>query len=59
MIENADHAIGVSLRSDGYSKVVGIQEIKLPTEEELAAEGRRKASSDCLNFSRNVTYVRK
>lgn len=38
MIENADHAIGVSLRSDGYSKVVGIQEIKLPTEEELAAE---------------------
>ncbi len=38
MIENADHAIGVSLRADGYSKVVGINEIKLPTEEELAAQ---------------------
>lgn len=42
MIENADHAIGVSLRSDGYSKVVGIQEIKLPTEEELAAQEDEK-----------------
>lgn len=31
MIENADHAIGVSLRADGYSKVVGISEIKLPS----------------------------
>jgi chromosome segregation protein len=35
MIENADHAIGVSLRADGYSRVVGIQEIKLPDESEL------------------------
>lgn len=33
MIENADHAIGVSLRADGYSKVVGIAEIKIPDEE--------------------------
>ena len=32
MIENADHAIGVSLRADGFSKVVGIAEIKLPEE---------------------------
>jgi chromosome segregation protein len=34
MIENADHAIGVSLRSDGYSRVVGISEIELPKDEE-------------------------
>ena len=33
MIENADHAIGVSLRHDGFSKVVGIAEIKLPEEQ--------------------------
>lgn len=32
MIENADHAIGVSLRADGFSKTVGIAEIKLPEE---------------------------
>jgi len=37
MIENADHAIGVSLRSDGYSRVVGISEIVLPQEEEEEA----------------------
>ncbi len=37
MIENADHAIGVSLRSDGYSKVVGITEVKLPEEEAVGA----------------------
>lgn len=30
MIENADHAIGVSLRHDGFSKVVGISEINIP-----------------------------
>ncbi|MBX9670401.1 MAG: chromosome segregation protein SMC [Candidatus Obscuribacterales bacterium] len=30
MIENSDHAIGVSLRADGYSRVVGIHEIKIP-----------------------------
>ncbi|MBI4534280.1 MAG: chromosome segregation protein SMC, partial [Candidatus Melainabacteria bacterium] len=36
MIENADHAIGVSLRPDGYSRVVGIQEVRLP---ELQAQG--------------------
>jgi chromosome segregation protein len=36
MIENGDHAIGVSLRSDGFSKVVGIAEVKLPDEEEQA-----------------------
>lgn len=30
MIENADHAIGVSLRADGFSKVVGISEINIP-----------------------------
>ncbi|HEY9677628.1 MAG TPA: chromosome segregation protein SMC [Drouetiella sp.] len=33
MIENADHAIGVSLRADGYSRVVGIREIHIPDEE--------------------------
>jgi chromosome segregation protein len=32
MIENADHAIGVSLRADGYSRVVGIREITIPDE---------------------------
>ncbi|MBX9723974.1 MAG: hypothetical protein K2X81_21390, partial [Candidatus Obscuribacterales bacterium] len=36
MIENADHAIGVSLRSDGFSKVVGIAEVKIPDHEEQA-----------------------
>lgn len=36
MIENGDHTIGVSLRSDGFSKVVGIAEVKLPDEEEQA-----------------------
>lgn len=30
MIENADHAIGVSLRADGFSKVVGISEVNIP-----------------------------
>ena len=45
MIENADHAIGVSLRPDGYSKVVGIGEIKIPTEEELVAQGAVAAES--------------
>lgn len=34
MIENADHAIGVSLRADGFSKVVGIGEVKLTEPEE-------------------------
>ncbi len=34
MIENADHAIGVSLRADGYSRVVGIREIHIPDEEQ-------------------------
>jgi chromosome segregation protein len=37
MIENADHAIGVSLRADGYSRVVGIREIQLPDESALEA----------------------
>jgi chromosome segregation protein len=37
MIENADHAIGVSLRADGYSRVVGIREIQLPDEPEPEA----------------------
>lgn len=32
MIEQADHAIGVSLRNDGYSRVVGISEIQIPAE---------------------------
>jgi chromosome segregation protein len=41
MIENADHAIGVSLRADGYSRVVGIREITLPDEQELAAASSR------------------
>ncbi len=36
MIENADHAIGVSLRADGYSRVVGISEVNIP---EAAAAG--------------------
>lgn len=30
MIENADHAIGVSLRADGYSRVVGISDVQIP-----------------------------
>ncbi len=30
MIENADHAIGVSLRADGYSRVVGIKDVHIP-----------------------------
>lgn len=30
MIENSDHAIGVSLRADGYSRVVGIKEVHIP-----------------------------
>ena len=30
MIENSDHAVGVSLRADGYSRVVGIREVKIP-----------------------------
>jgi len=38
MIENSDHAIGVSLRADGYSRVVGIQEIHIPEEEEEEKE---------------------
>ena len=38
MIENADHAIGVSLRPDGYSRVVGIGEIVLPEEEQEPEE---------------------
>lgn len=36
MIENSDHAIGVSLRADGYSRVVGMQEIKIPETPEPA-----------------------
>ncbi len=39
MIENSDHAIGVSLRADGYSRVVGIQEIKIPDIPEPQAVG--------------------
>lgn len=34
MIENSDHAIGVSLRADGFSKVVGIAEVRIPDEGE-------------------------
>jgi chromosome segregation protein len=37
MIENSDHAIGVSLRADGYSRVVGIREVQMADEEQLAA----------------------
>jgi len=37
MIENADHAIGVSLRADGYSRVVGIREIHIPEEQAASA----------------------
>lgn len=33
MIENADHAVGVSLRADGFSRTVGIREIQLPEEQ--------------------------
>ena len=29
MIENASHAIGVSLRADGFSRVVGLKELKI------------------------------
>ena len=35
MIENTDHAIGVSLRADGFSRVVGIKEVQLPDESQL------------------------
>lgn len=35
MIENSDHAIGVSLRADGFSKTVGIAEVRIPDEEQL------------------------
>lgn len=37
MIENADHAIGVSLRADGYSRVVGIREVQIPDEQPAPA----------------------
>jgi len=37
MIENADHAIGVSLRADGYSRVVGIKEVQIPDEQLVGA----------------------
>ncbi len=37
MIENADHAIGVSLRADGYSRVVGIREVHIPDEQQQPA----------------------
>jgi chromosome segregation protein len=37
MIENADHAVGVSLRADGYSRTVGIKEVVIPDEEPLKA----------------------
>ncbi len=37
MIENSDHAIGVSLRADGFSRTVGIKEIHIPDEEQHAA----------------------
>lgn len=36
MIENSDHAIGVSLRADGFSRVVGMNEIKIPEAHEPA-----------------------
>lgn len=37
MIENADHAIGVTLRADGYSRVVGLKEVQLPEEQVVGA----------------------
>ncbi len=37
MIENADHAVGVSLRADGYSRVVGIKEVHIPEMEAVGA----------------------
>lgn len=37
MIENSDHAVGVSLRADGYSRVVGIKEIHIPEEQAVGA----------------------
>ncbi len=37
MIENADHAIGVSLRADGYSRVVGIREVHIPEDQAVGA----------------------
>src|SRR5579885_2541451 len=37
MIENADHAVGVSLRADGYSRVVGIKEVHIPEGEAVGA----------------------
>lgn len=36
MIENADHTIGVCLKADGYSRVVGFREIQLPEEQGAA-----------------------
>jgi chromosome segregation protein len=39
MIEASDHAIGVSLRADGYSRVVGISEVTIPTIPQGASVG--------------------
>jgi chromosome segregation protein len=36
MIENSDHAIGVSLRADGFSRVVGVGDLNLSELEEQA-----------------------
>ena len=48
MIENADHAIGVSLRPDGYSRVVGIGEIVIPDEEELQNQDEEQGQEEEL-----------
>ncbi len=45
MIENADHAVGVSLRADGFSRVVGIKEIVLPDEAELQAQAEAASAA--------------
>ncbi len=58
MIENSDHAVGVSLRADGYSRVVGIREIKLADEE---SEANSSASPAVANSEEivpiNVDHV--
>jgi hypothetical protein len=48
MIENADHAVGVSLRADGYSSTVGIREVVIPDEEEHQANQAKKHAQAAL-----------
>jgi len=55
MIENADHAVGVSLRADGYSRTVGIKEVVIPDEEEHQANQAKKHAQAALPAFVNPT----